>query len=70
VDDDGPGIPIEQRAIVLQRGARADADVPGHGLGLAMVQDTVRLYQGDFRLEKSGALGGLRVVLQLPVIHA
>lgn len=70
IDDDGPGIPIEQRATVLRRGARADADVPGHGLGLAMVQDTVRLYQGDFRLEESGALGGLRVVLQLPVIHA
>jgi len=62
VEDDGPGIPDDQKERVLQRGARADAAVPGHGLGLAMVQDTVALYQGEWDLLAS-PLGGLLVRL-------
>ena len=37
VEDDGPGIPPDDRDRVLERGARADEQTPGHGLGLAMV---------------------------------
>lgn len=39
IDDDGPGIPQEQRAFVLQRGRRADEHIPGSGLGLAIVDE-------------------------------
>jgi len=63
VEDDGPGIPEELKAAVLQRGVRADESAPGHGLGLAMVQDTVRLYQGEWQLG-TGTLGGLQVRLR------
>ncbi len=44
IEDDGPGISEEDRVRVLQRGVRTDETVPGHGLGLAMVRDTVTLY--------------------------
>lgn len=64
-DDDGKGLPAEQRALVLQRGVRADEQVPGSGLGLAIVADLARLYGGRVALEDS-PLGGLRALLVLP----
>jgi two-component system sensor histidine kinase PhoQ len=65
VEDDGPGITAEDRPRVLQRGARADEKVPGHGLGLAMVQDTVELYGGRLAIDTS-PLGGACFALRLP----
>lgn len=65
VDDDGPGISEENRDRVLQRGVRTDESVPGHGLGLAMVRDTVDLYGGSISIETS-PLGGARFLLRLP----
>jgi two-component system sensor histidine kinase PhoQ len=53
VEDDGAGISAADRARVLQRGVRADEKVPGHGLGLAMVHDTVDLYGGRLSIEAS-----------------
>jgi signal transduction histidine kinase len=65
IDDDGPGIAEADRARVLQRGGRADEATPGHGLGLAMVHDTVELYGGALRIDAS-PLGGARFELRLP----
>ena len=65
IEDDGPGIAEADRARVLQRGGRADEATPGHGLGLAMVHDTVALYGGDMRIDSS-ELGGARFELRLP----
>lgn len=65
IEDDGPGIAVADRARVLERGGRADEATPGHGLGLAMVQDTVALYGGAMRIDAS-SLGGARFELQLP----
>ena len=65
VEDDGPGISEENRARVLERGVRADESVPGHGLGLAMVHDTVDLYGGTMSIDAS-PLGGARFSLRLP----
>ena len=65
IDDDGPGIPADQRAAVLQRGTRLDESVPGSGLGLSIVQDLVRAYGGQMALDLSD-LGGLRLTLNLP----
>jgi two-component system, OmpR family, sensor histidine kinase PhoQ len=65
VEDDGAGISAEDRARVLQRGVRADEKVPGHGLGLAMVHDTVELYGGLLAVDSS-AMGGARFSLRLP----
>ena len=66
VEDDGPGIAATDRVRVIERGVRADEQVPGHGLGLAMVRETVALYGGHFFIDASPSLGGARVELQLP----
>ncbi|MBA3058604.1 MAG: sensor histidine kinase [Gammaproteobacteria bacterium] len=68
IDDDGPGLAPAQREVVLQRGVRADEQVPGSGLGLAIVDDLARLYGGSVALSASPA-GGLRAVLALPAAH-
>jgi two-component system sensor histidine kinase PhoQ len=65
VDDDGPGISTEDQSRVGQRGVRADESVPGHGIGLAMVRDTVDLYGGRFTIDASD-LGGASISLTLP----
>jgi signal transduction histidine kinase len=65
VDDDGPGLPPEQRAIALKRGQRLDESKPGSGLGLNIVTETVAMYVGKVELDKAD-LGGLRVKLMLP----
>jgi len=69
IGDDGPGIPDDLKARVLLRGARADEHTPGHGLGLAMVQDTVALYHGTLSLQAS-PLGGLEICLRFPGSHS
>ncbi len=66
VDDDGPGIPPEQVAVVLQRGVRGDERVHGHGIGLAIVQDMVRSYRGELDVSRSRELGGARFEVRLP----
>ena len=65
VEDDGPGISAENRARVLERGVRTDETVPGHGLGLAMVRETVELYGGSLAVD-TAPLGGARFALHLP----
>jgi signal transduction histidine kinase len=65
VDDDGPGIPDDQREEVLGRGNRLDEQVNGHGLGLGIVKDIVESWGGRIRLLDS-AMGGLQVRIDLP----
>ncbi|MBB1473599.1 MULTISPECIES: sensor histidine kinase [unclassified Luteimonas] len=66
VDDDGPGIPPERIAHVLQRGVRGDERVHGHGIGLSIVQDIVRSYRGELEVGPSPELGGTRFLVRLP----
>jgi len=65
VEDDGPGIPEDQRAQVFSRGTRLDEQTDGHGLGLGIVRDIVDNWGGLLRLEES-EWGGLKVVIELP----
>ena len=65
VEDDGPGLPADQRDGALKRGARMDENAPGSGLGLAIVDDLTRAYGGRLTLAASD-LGGLKAVLELP----
>lgn len=67
IDDDGVGLAPAQRAAVLQRGVRADEQVPGSGLGLAIVDELARLYGGSLQLDAS-PLGGVRATLSLPAL--
>jgi signal transduction histidine kinase len=67
IEDDGPGIPEEQRAELFTRGTRLDTTgKPGTGLGLAIVRDVAEIYGGKVSLAESEDLGGLTVTLALP----
>jgi signal transduction histidine kinase len=66
VEDDGKGIPQQQREAIFQRGARLDTDKPGTGLGLAIVRDVAEISGGKITLEESEDLGGLLARLSLP----
>ena len=67
VDDDGPGIPVEERDRVLIPFVRGQRARPGgSGLGLAIVAGVVRAHHGQIWLDDSPA-GGLRVRVDLPL---
>ncbi|WP_254063046.1 sensor histidine kinase [Caulobacter sp. S45] len=65
VEDDGPGLPPDQRLAMLKRGERLDENAPGSGLGLSIVDELARAYGGSLTLSES-RFGGLRVDLELP----
>jgi two-component system sensor histidine kinase PhoQ len=62
VDDDGPG--FSNTTDVLRLHVRGDERVPGHGVGLAVVDEIVRAHGGELQLGRSD-LGGARVDLTL-----
>jgi len=59
VIDDGPGIPLAQRAHVFKPFYRVHATGPGAGLGLSLVQEIVRLHGGDVSVHDGPAGGSL-----------
>ncbi len=65
VDDDGAGVPAEERDVVFGRFIRGRSAAPGgSGLGLALVAQQAALHGGSAHLEAS-SLGGTRAVLTL-----
>lgn len=62
VDDDGPG--FGDTRSILQLHVRGDEKVPGHGVGLAVVNDLVASHDGELILTRS-ELGGARVEISL-----
>jgi signal transduction histidine kinase len=63
VDDDGRGVPVDEREMVMGRFARGSAAAPGgSGLGLALVAQQATLHGGSIALSDS-PLGGLRATL-------
>ncbi|MCU7923652.1 MAG: sensor histidine kinase [Candidatus Thiodiazotropha sp. (ex Dulcina madagascariensis)] len=65
VEDDGRGLQDEDMARLTQRGGRLDESIEGHGLGLAIVYDAVKLYKGEIDFDRSPELQGLRVTVIL-----
>ena len=70
VDDNGPGVPVDQRAQIFERFARGSrAGERGHetgsGLGLALVARHVQLHSGAVWVEDRPG-GGARFVVELP----
>jgi two-component system, OmpR family, sensor histidine kinase PrrB len=66
VDDNGTGVPQEERAGVFERFSRGStASRSGSGLGLALVAQQAELHGGTASLEAS-PLGGARLLLRLP----
>ncbi|MGE8101414.1 ATP-binding protein [Pseudomonas fluorescens] len=66
IEDDGPGVPPDQRARILQRGERLDRQHPGQGIGLAVVKDIIESYGAQLTLGDS-ALGGAAFRIHFPV---
>jgi two-component system, OmpR family, sensor histidine kinase PrrB len=63
VDDDGRGLPVDEREMVMGRFARGSTAAPGgSGLGLALVTQQAILHGGSIALS-DGPLGGLRATL-------
>ncbi len=60
IEDDGPGIPAGKLAEILKRGVRADENIHGHGIGMAVVYELVGLLGGLLEGKKSEALGGMK----------
>ena len=66
IEDDGPGIPEEKLDDILQRGVRADENIKGHGIGMAVVNELTELLGGELIAGKSETLGGMKWQVYLP----
>ncbi len=73
VEDDGPGVPAEDRERIFERFARLDearsAATGGTGLGLAIVRDIIERHGGRVFVDPQHAVGA-RFVVELPVLGA
>ena len=71
VEDDGPGIPADERDRIFEPFYRLDRSrdraTGGFGLGLSIARKAIELHGGTLRVEQ-GALGGARFILALPAI--
>ena len=63
IEDNGPGVPEGQREEIFA--PFFTTKQKGTGLGLALVQKTIRAHQGTIRVEES-TLGGATFVVSLP----
>lgn len=69
VEDEGPGVPVQERGAIFGRFARGSAQglAPGLGLGLALVSDVVTWHGGSVKVEASSR-GGSCFQVRLPLI--
>jgi len=67
VDDDGPGRSEQELEQLAQRGIKLDETVEGHGLGLSIAKDIVKLYNGQMQFKHSQDLCGLHVGITLEI---
>ena len=72
VEDHGPGVPVEERGLIFERFARGisagqRSGSEGAGLGLALVDEHIRLHDGRVWVEdRTDRLPGARFVIELP----
>lgn len=70
VDDDGPGIPPADRQRIFEPFVQLDApgnsDLPGYGLGLAIVHRVAKWHGGSVTVSEA-PIGGARLSLILPI---
>ena len=72
IEDDGPGVPSEERERIFDRFVRLGNQRPtvrGAGLGLTISRSIVRLHGGDIWAEAAGRLRGLAIIVELPCIE-
>ena len=68
IEDEGAGIPVEQRERIFERFVRISrpGEDKGTGLGLAICRSLVELHNGRIFAESAPAGCGLRVVFEIP----
>ncbi|WP_460433921.1 sensor histidine kinase [Angustibacter speluncae] len=68
VDDAGPGVPQADRLRIFERFVRGGSrgSLPGTGLGLSLVAETVRAHGGGVHVDDAPR-GGARFVVRLPL---
>jgi len=71
VEDDGAGIPEEERKRIFEAFARLDDSRTrasgGYGLGLSIVSRIAYWFGGNIYVDKSPSLGGARFTMTWPV---
>jgi len=67
IDDDGPGFPEGMHDRLLTRGARADTQIEGQGIGLSISRELIEAHGGTLKLADSES-GGARVIIKLPAM--
>lgn len=71
IDDNGPGIPEDERENVFRPFYRIEGsrnnNTGGIGLGLSIVRDLISNHGGSITLDDSKILKGLRVIIKLPI---
>jgi two-component system sensor histidine kinase ChvG len=75
VEDEGPGVPEEQRESIFRRfhSVRPESEAFGQhsGLGLAIARTIVEAHQGSIAVEsREDRLGGARFVVRLPLAES
>lgn len=65
VDDDGDGVPVQERERIFERFYRRADDGSGTGLGLAIVRWIARAHDGAVSVDES-PMGGARFVAAIP----
>ena len=74
VDDDGPGIPAEDRERIFERFVRLDSSrarqTGGAGISLSLVRLIVDRHQGTIEVGEAPELGGARFRVELPAVAA
>jgi len=69
VEDEGPGVPQEDRARIwrpyYRRPVHRESSVAGSGIGLSVVRDVAEAHGGTARVEDADG-GGARFVIELP----
>ncbi len=73
IDDNGPGIPDHEKDNVfkpfyrIDNARNLDKASAGSGLGLAIAMAAITAHGGRIKLSKSQLIGGLRVIIYLPI---
>ena len=68
VEDDGPGIPVDERDHVLERFYRVQGTLSeGNGLGLAIAEEIARAHHSQLTVSDGAGGRGARIALVFPV---
>lgn len=71
VVDNGPGMPMEERARAGDRFFRgSNASQPGTGLGLAIVRSIAERHGGELRVRSGAGHPGFAVAIVLPLVRS